>query len=259
MTQVTPIACLEDNYAYLIEDGRGELAIVDASEAEPIEAALRGVEGRLTAIFSTHHHHDHVGGNDELLRRHPGVRIFGHESDRGRIPGQTEFLANGQRFEWGATRVEALHIPGHTLGAVAYVVGDVVFTGDTLFLAGCGRLFEGTPAMMFRSLNEVLRALDPSTRVYCGHEYTVGNLAFAASVEPSNSNVVERLANARAARTRHEPTVGARLAEELETNPFLRCEIPELRRSMKLPSDASPVEVFAALRRAKDSFRPSPP
>ena len=118
---------------------------------------------------------------------HPGVRVFGYKSDRGRIPGQTEFLRDGETFKWGKSEVRALHIPGHTTGAVAYVVGDAVFTGDTLFLAGCGRLFEGTPAMMHHSLNDVLVPLGPGVRVFCGHEYTVSNLHFAASVEPDNA------------------------------------------------------------------------
>jgi hydroxyacylglutathione hydrolase len=255
MTHITPIPCLEDNYAYLLDDGRGELAVVDASEAEPVEEVLAHTDGRLTAIFATHHHHDHVGGNETIARRHPGLRVFGYESDRGRIPAQTEFLHDGQSFGWGNVEVRALHIPGHTLGAVAYVVGDAVFTGDTLFLAGCGRLFEGTPAMMFRSLNEVLGSLDKTTRVYCGHEYTVNNLAFAASVEPGNAKVKGRLAKARELRAQGKPTVGTPLAEELDTNPFMRCKSPELRRSMNLGADAPDVEVLASLRRAKDTFR----
>jgi hydroxyacylglutathione hydrolase len=254
---VTPIPCLEDNYAYLLDDGAGELAIVDASEAAPVEAAVARAKGRLTAIFATHHHHDHVGGNDAVLERHPGLRIFGYETDRGRIPGQTEFLRDGEAFRWSSTEFRALHIPGHTLGAVAYLAGDAVFTGDTLFLAGCGRLFEGTPAMMFRSLNEVLGALDPRTRVYCGHEYTLSNLAFALSVEPGNTKVAERLAKSRSLRARGEPTVGSFLSDERETNPFMRCASAEIRRSVKLDPEASDVEVFAALRGAKDTFRPS--
>ncbi len=254
--RVTPIPCLEDNYAYLLDDGSGELAIVDASEAEPLEAKLAQAKGRLTAVFATHHHHDHVGGNEAIARRHAGIRIFGHESDRGRLPGQTEFLADGASFTWGRTNVRALHIPGHTLGAVAYVMGDAVFTGDTLFLAGCGRLFEGTPAMMYRSLNEVLGALDPATRVYCGHEYTVQNLAFAASVEPGNAKVAERFARMRELRAKDEPTVGSPLSEEFQTNPFMRCKSPELRRSLNVDVDAPDVEVLAATRRAKDTFRP---
>ena len=255
MIQVTPIPCLEDNYAYLIEGRSGELAVVDASEAGPVKRAVARTEGRLTAIFATHHHHDHVGGNEELVRSHSGLRVFGYESDRGRIPEQTEFLRDGQSFTWDGLEIRALHIPGHTLGAVAYVIEDAVFTGDTLFLAGCGRLFEGTPAMMFHSLNEVLGALDDRTRVYCGHEYTLSNLAFAASVEPGNAKVTERLEKARALRAKSDPTVGSPLSEERDTNPFMRCKSPELRRSMKLDPDAPDVDVLAALRRAKDTFR----
>src|SRR6185295_20387648 len=119
MLHVTAVPCLEDNYAYLLDDGSGELAVVDASEVGPVEAALDAAKGKLTAVFATHHHHDHVGGNDAVVDRHPGVRVFGYETDRGRIPAQTEFLRDGQTFRWGGSEVRALHIPGHTLGAVA--------------------------------------------------------------------------------------------------------------------------------------------
>jgi hydroxyacylglutathione hydrolase len=255
MLKVTPIACLEDNYAYLLDDGSGELAVVDASEGAPVLAALDGAEGKLTALFATHHHHDHVGGNEEVARRYPGIRVYGYESDRGRIPGQTEYLKDGETFTWGKTAVRALHIPGHTMGAVAYVLSDAVFTGDTLFLAGCGRLFEGTPAMMFRSLCEVLAPLGDQMRVFCGHEYTLGNLAFAASVEPGNARVEKRTVEARALRAQGKPTVGSLMEEELATNPFMRCRSVEIRRSMKLDASTPDVEVLAALRRAKDTFR----
>jgi hydroxyacylglutathione hydrolase len=258
MLKVTPIPCLEDNYAYLLDDDSGELAIVDASESAPVLAALERAQGVLTAIFATHHHHDHVGGNDAIVARDRKLRVYGYETDRGRIPCQTEYLRDGQTFSWGKTEVRALHIPGHTLGAVAYVLDDAVFTGDTLFLAGCGRLFEGTPAMMFRSLCEVLGPLGDEMRVFCGHEYTLGNLAFAASVEPGNARVQQRLTQARALRARGEPTVGSPMSEELATNPFMRCRSAEIRRSMKMAEDAPDVEVLAALRRAKDSFRAPP-
>lgn len=255
MLKVTPIPCLEDNYAYLLDDGSGELVLVDPSEGAPVLAALERAKGKLVAILATHHHHDHVGGNEEIAQRHPNLRVYGYESDRGRIPAQTEFLRDGEKFTWGKTEVRALHIPGHTLGAVAYVMADAVFTGDTLFLAGCGRLFEGTPAMMYRSLNEVLGPLGESTRVFCGHEYTVSNLAFAASVEPSNAKVERRMAEARSLRSRGEATVGSPLSEELATNPFMRCKSPEIRNSMNLGADASDIDVLAALRKAKDTFR----
>jgi hydroxyacylglutathione hydrolase len=257
MIAVTPIPCLADNYAYLLHDrGAGVTAVVDASEAAPVLAAVAGAGAPLVAILSTHHHHDHVGGNEEVLAKFPGVKVFGFATDRGRIPAQTDFLEDGSEFTWGNVAVRALHIPGHTLGAVAYVIDDMVFTGDTLFLAGCGRLFEGTPAMMFRSLNEVLAPLGNDVRVFCGHEYTENNLLFAETVESHNAAINERLARTRASRARGEPTVPAAMSEELATNPFLRCRSPEIRETMKLGRDASEVEVLAALRRAKDGFRP---
>src|SRR4051794_438098 len=128
MLRATPIPCLEDNYAYLLEDlEAGVAAVVDAPEAEPVPAALGRSQARLSVVLSTHHHHDHVGGNEELVRRFPGLRVFGHASDKGRIPAQTDFLEDGARFTWGSVDVRALHIPGHTLGAVAYVMEDLVF------------------------------------------------------------------------------------------------------------------------------------
>ena len=256
MLQVTAIPCLSDNYAYLLDDSSGELAIVDASEAGPILAALGRTKGKPSAVFSTHHHADHVGGNEEIARHFPGIRVYGSAPDRGRIPAQTHFLSDGETFTWGKTSVLSRQIPGHTLGAVAYVAEGAVFTGDTLFLAGCGRLFEGTPPMMFHSLYEVLGQLEERTRVYCGHEYTVNNLLFAASVEPGNEAVKERLARARAQRARGEPTIGTPLADEFGTNPFLRCRSPEIRASLGLGADTPEVEVFAALRSAKDRWRP---
>lgn len=257
MVKVTPIACLSDNYAYLLDDGSGELAVVDVSEAEPVRAALAQTKGKLTAILSTHHHQDHVGGNEEIVREHEGVKVYGYTSDRGRIPAQTHFLADGETFTWGATQVRGRHIPGHTLGAIAYLMDGIVFTGDTLFLAGCGRLFEGTPPMMYQSLHGVLGALPAHTRVYCGHEYTVNNLLYAAFVEPSNGAVKERLAFSREKVARREPTAGS-LADEFATNPFMRCNSAEIRSSLELAADTPDAEVFAALRRTKDGWRPAP-
>jgi len=254
--RITSIPCLSDNYAYLIEDSQSDLcAVVDASEAEPVRAAVERSGKRLVAILSTHHHHDHVGGNEALARAYPGVRIHGHRSDRGRVPGMTDALDDEDRFTVGSLAFRVRHIPGHTLGAVAYIVEDAVFTGDTLFLAGCGRLFEGTPEQMYRSLHEVLVPLGPNTRVFCGHEYTLSNLAFARHVEPDNEAIATRIEKAKSLRAKGLPTMGATLAEELATNPFLRTSAETIRKSMGLGAEASPVEVFAALRRAKDGFR----
>jgi hydroxyacylglutathione hydrolase len=177
--------------------------------------------------------------------------VYAHASDAGRVPAQSERVEEGRALWIAGLELRPLHVPGHTTGAVAYVVEDVVFTGDTLFIAGCGRLFEGTPEMMVASLAK-LSALPPETRVLCGHEYTVGNLRFARTVEPENQAIERRLEAAQAARARGEPTVGSTMAEELAQNPFLRCAEPSVQA--RFPG-GSVSEVFAAVRRAKDSFR----
>ena len=259
MLNVTPIACLEDNYAYLLEDvpgaPSGEAMVIDPSEAEPVLAALEASGNRLAAVLCTHHHHDHVGGNLALVRAFPGIKVYGHSHDRGRIPRQTDELEDGATIEWGALTLRALYVPGHTLGAVAYVLEDVVFTGDTLFLAGCGRLFEGTAPMMYESLNQKLAKLGDGTRVFCGHEYTETNLRFATEREPNNLAIASRLEKVRALRREGRPTVGAPLRDELATNPFLRCDVPEIRAAAGVSPDASSAEAFAAIRRARDQFR----
>lgn len=254
--RITVVPCLADNYAYLVEDeATRTLAVVDASEPEPVRAAIERSGATPVAVLSTHHHFDHVGGNEALAAAYPGLRVYGHASDRGRLPAQTDGLDDGATFTVGSLSFRARHIPGHTLGAMAYVVEDAVFTGDTLFLAGCGRLFEGTPEMMYRSLNEVLVPLGDAMRVFCGHEYTVSNLRFARHVEPDNGAIEARLAWAEGLRARGEPTVGARMADELATNPFLRTGSATIRKSVGLGAEASPVEVLAAVRKAKDGFR----
>ena len=148
--EVHLVPCLKDNYAYLLQQrGSREAVVVDASEAAPVLAALGRLGLTPVAILATHHHLDHVGGNEGLLSRYPDLKVFGYRTDRGRIPGQTELLENGQEFDVAGMGVKALHIPGHTLGAVAYVAEGAAFTGDTLFAAGCGSLFEGTAAQIY--------------------------------------------------------------------------------------------------------------
>jgi hydroxyacylglutathione hydrolase len=259
--RIEPIACLSDNYGYLVVcEETNAAAIVDASEVDPIERAVVEAGVKLVAIWSTHHHHDHVGGNEEIAKRF-GVDVYAHVSDRGRVPAQTRFLETGAEFAMGSLRIETIHIPGHTLGAIAYVVSErsgagprSVFTGDTMFIAGCGRLFEGTPAQMHDSLTR-LAALGDETRVYCGHEYTVQNLRFAAHVEPSNPDIAKAASRADSLRAANKPTVFSTMAEEKRTNPFLRTSRPEVRRSVGADVTASDVDAFAAVRRAKDSYR----
>ncbi len=277
--RIVPIPCLSDNYAYLLVCRETkEAAIVDVSEAGPVLAAIDQGAGtqdsrrdlsqlvnhnredvRIAAILSTHHHHDHVGGNEEVRSKLGIDRVYGHASDRGRIPGQTQYLQENDTFEIGRLSVRALHIPGHTLGAVAYVVthahdDPAVFTGDTLFVGGCGRLFEGDPPMMHASLQK-LAALDPRTKVYCGHEYTESNLRFAAHVEPSNAAVVTARAKAAQLRKEGRPTMGSTIAEELSYNPFLRTTSAEIRKTLGISADASQQDALGAIRKAKDEFK----
>ncbi|NLE86940.1 MAG: hydroxyacylglutathione hydrolase [Myxococcales bacterium] len=252
---VHPVACLKDNYAYLIhEEGREECVVVDPSEPGPVREALRRLGLRLVAILNTHHHRDHVGGNSALVEELGPLPVYGHRSDRGRIPELTEELEHDDEFEVAGLSFRVLHVPGHTLGAIAYVGDGRAFTGDTLFAAGCGRLFEGTAAQLYESLNERLGGLPDETLLYFGHEYTEANLRFAAFVEPENLDVSDKQALVGELRSQGMTTTPTTLADERATNPFLRCDRVEVRQAVHLDLEASPAEVFGRLRRAKDEF-----
>lgn len=229
MLQIVSLPLLVDNYAYLLRS-QEVTAVVDPSEAGPVLAKLRELGWKLDFVWNTHHHADHVGGNREL-QSVTGCAILGAEKDRSRIPGLTVAVKEGDWIPLGDTGARVIENPGHTLGAISYWFekDEAVFTGDTLFTAGCGRLFEGTPEMMFESLGR-LKALPDATRVFCGHEYTESNLRFAASVFPEDRAITERL--------RSKPRVPASIAVEKQTNVFLR---------------AGTSDEFAALRRKKDS------
>jgi hydroxyacylglutathione hydrolase len=263
--RVVPIGCLSDNYAYLLVcPETKQAAIVDPSEPDPVLRAVEANAGRngdvkVVAILATHHHHDHVGGIDAVATELGIERVYGHASDKGRIPRQSELLEERATFTVGSLLVRVLHIPGHTLGAVAYVVtrepnDAVVFTGDTLFVGGCGRIFEGDPAMMHGSLQKLAK-LDGHTQVYCGHEYTESNLRFAGHVEPSNQAVTRARARASELRKASKPTVPSTMAEELTYNPFLRVGSVEIRRTLGIGEGASGAEALGAIRKAKDGFK----
>lgn len=257
---IQPIPCLTDNYAYLLRcEETGATAVVDVSEAGPVLDAVAREGDRLDAILSTHHHPDHVGGNETVCAKFPGIPVYGHESDRGRIPAQTVFLKDEDTFSIGSLHVRALHVPGHTTGAVTYVVSSAddtvaLFTGDTLFCAGAGRIFEGTPELMARSL-ATLGALPGSAWVYCGHEYTLSNLKFAAYAEPDNEDVSHAIERVTGLLAEGRPTIGTTIDDELRTNPFLRLRSASLRAKLRIPAGADDAKALAVVRAAKNAFK----
>lgn len=248
------IPALKDNYLWLIrEPETGAVAVVDPAEAAPVEAKLRALGWTLTHILNTHHHRDHTGGNEALKARW-NATVVGPRADRDRIPAIDIAVGEGDTYRFGAATARVFDIPGHTRGHIAYWFpdSDALFCGDTMFVMGCGRLFEGTPAQMWRSLGK-LRPLPDATRVYCAHEYTQANARFALTVDGDNAALVARAREIDALRARGEATVPSTLAQERATNPFLRADQPELAHAVGLPP-GDPVAVFAEIRRRKDSF-----
>ncbi|WP_374444753.1 hydroxyacylglutathione hydrolase [Stella sp.] len=254
MLDIHRIPVLKDNYVWLAHEPSADVtAVVDPAVAEPVEAALRDRGWRLTHILNTHHHGDHTGANLALKAAH-GCTIVGPAADRARIPGIDVAVADGDRCRLGAAEAEVFDVPGHTRGHIAFwfAADRALFCGDTLFALGCGRLFEGTPDQMWRSLGK-LRALPGDTRVFCAHEYTQSNARFALTVDGGNPALVRRAAEVDALRARGEPTVPSTIALERATNPFLRADERALALAVGLPPD-DPVAVFAEVRRRKDSF-----
>lgn len=244
--QIERIPTFGDNYTYLVIcEATREAAVIDAPEAEPVIRRVEETAAKVTKILSTHHHPDHSMANPELAKRY-GVPVIGHVSDAKRIPGFTDGVDEGDTVQVGEETARVLFIPSHTTGHVAYVFDDAkaLFSGDMLFAAGCGRLFEGTPEMMYTALCEKLAKLPDDMRVYCGHEYTESNLRFAAHVEPDNEDVKKKLAWAHSVRARaaadwhdatpDEMTIPSTIGDEKKTNPFMRArDAAELGRRRK--------------------------
>jgi hydroxyacylglutathione hydrolase len=253
MLAIHAVPAFRDNYIWVLEDGRNAVA-VDPGDAAPVEDFLRRRGLELTAVLATHHHADHVGGL-QALARHWKCRTFGPAHEQ--VAGLDERLAEGDRITVPGVGIElgTLDIPGHTAGHIALFGDDSVFCGDTLFACGCGRLFEGTPQQMVDSLGKLAR-LPGDTRVYCGHEYTLANIRFAEAVEPGNRALAARKARDGAKRARGEPTLPSTIAEELATNPFLRCGQPEVIASAERHAGRrldNAVEVFAEIREWKNN------
>ncbi|KAK8629040.1 hypothetical protein V6N13_077897 [Hibiscus sabdariffa] len=257
--KIFEIPCLEDNYSYLvIDESTKEAAAVDPVEAEKVVEAANQHGVVLKLVLTTHHHWDHAGGNDKMKQLVPGIEVYGGSLDN--VRGCTHQLQNGDTLSLGShLKILALHTPCHTKGHISYYItgkdgeeDPAVFTGDTLFIAGCGKFFEGTAEQMYQSLCVTLGSLPKPTRVFCGHEYTVKNLQFALTVEPKNARIQQKLTWANGQRQAGLPTIPSTIEEEMETNPFMRVDLPELQGSIGCQS---PVETLQEIRRMKDNWR----
>ena len=252
--EVVTVPCRSDNYAYLVRDrATGRTALVDAPAVEPIVEALEARGWGLDQIWITHHHGDHTEGVDELRRRY-GAEVVGHVKDRARLPKLDRELSEGETVALGETTARIIDVSGHTVGHIAFVLDSdkAAFTADSLMALGCGRVFEGTHAMMWESLSKFL-AMPDDMRIYSGHNYGQANGRFALSIEPENAALEERIERIKSADAAGEPIVPVTIAEEKATNPFLRATQPGVKRAVGL-AGADDASVFAEVRRRKDAF-----
>ncbi|XP_026487167.2 hydroxyacylglutathione hydrolase, mitochondrial isoform X1 [Vanessa tameamea] len=251
------LPALQDNYMYLIVDkATKEAAIVDPVEPKTVLKAVNEHGVKLTTILTTHHHWDHAGGNEDLVKQHPGLEVYGGDD---RIGALTKKAEHNTRFSIGKLNIQCLFTPCHTSGHICYYVtapddnsDSAVFTGDTLFLGGCGRFFEGTAEQMHKALIEVLGSLPDNTKVFCGHEYSLQNLQFAAHVEPDNGEIKKKIAWSLSRRENNKPTVPSTISEEKLYNPFMRVTEESVMKHAK-KNDA--VETMRAIRLEKDHFK----
>ncbi|CAH1789670.1 unnamed protein product [Owenia fusiformis] len=254
--KVKLVPALDDNYMYLlIDEDTQECAVVDPVEPDKVLAAVKEEGVNLTTVLTTHHHWDHAGGNENLVKKVSGLTVHGGDD---RIGAMNSKVQHGQEFQLGALNIKCLSTPCHTAGHICYFVtgspneSPAVFTGDTLFVGGCGRFFEGTPEQMYNALIEVLSKLPGNTNVYCGHEYTVNNLKYAIHVEPKNAAIKEKLSWAEGQRKNKLPTIPSTITEELQFNPFMRVGEGDVKTHT---SKQTPIDVMGFLRKEKDSFK----
>jgi hydroxyacylglutathione hydrolase len=250
--EIVTVPCRADNYAYLVKGPDG-VCIIDAPDAAPIIAAADARGWEPGVLMITHHHGDHTEGTAALKDRF-GLKVMGPKAEEAKLPPLDMALTEGMNGGNGDAYTVPLDVPGHTLGHMAFHFpkAKVIFTADSLMAWGCGRVFEGTMEMMHDTMQK-LAALPPETMVYSGHEYTLGNMAFALSIEPDNPALLARAEKVKAQRDRGEPTVPVSLGEELETNPFLRCHTEAIQKAVGMEG-ATPEQVFAEVRARKDRF-----
>lgn len=252
--ELVTIPCLSDNYAFLLRDqASGAVALIDVPEAAPISAKLNDLGWTLTEIWLTHHHPDHIQGVPDLIAEHP-ARIIGAKADAHRLPDLDHAVSDGETFQFAGHDVQVMDVSGHTVGHIAFYVpaAKCVFTADSLMALGCGRLFEGTAAQMWSSMQKLMR-LPEDTTVCSGHEYTQSNAKFALTVDPKNDALISRSREIDLARKNGVPTVPSTLVTELQTNPFLRPGDPGIRTQLGM-KNATDTDVFAEIRARKDRF-----
>jgi len=251
---VTPIPCLKDNYAYIIFDNSTKTTgVIDPSEAKPIITFLKKENLKLNYILNTHHHFDHIGGNIELKKIY-NAKIIGFEGDKHRIPGIDITIKNNEIFKFGNSIIKVFHIPGHTLGHICFFFEKekIVFTGDTLFSLGCGRIFEGSHEQMLTSLNKI-KKLPRNTKIYCGHEYTYKNAEFCMKYDSYNIDLEKKFKEIKKLRSQNLPTLPSSLEEELKSNIFLRCDKKDLKIKLNMKNQED-FKVFRKVRDLKDNF-----
>ena len=254
MIEILIIKCLQDNYSYLLREKETNfVGVVDPSEFETVNLKIEKTYKKLDFIFNTHHHHDHIGGNKKLKKKY-NSKIVASKIDDDRIPDIDIKLSEGELFKFGKTDFKTIFIPGHTRGHIAFYSKSekIIFTGDTLFSLGCGRIFEGTYKQMFDSLNKI-KSLPKDTKIYCGHEYTKKNLEFCMEYEGNNIFLLEKLKWVNSQLNEKKPTVPSRLEDELRCNIFLRCDNPQLKNNLNM-NNSSNEAVFKKLRDLKDQF-----
>ena len=250
--EVHQFSCLSDNYGFLVHEPQsGETACIDTPETAPIMAALDEKGWKLTQIWNTHHHYDHAGNNEEI-KRLTGCTITGPAGEADKIPAIDRAVDDGDVVSLGALEARILNVGGHTLGHIAYHMDGHAFVGDSLFALGCGRVFEGTMAQMWDSLQK-LTALPDGTKIYCAHEYTAGNAAFAVTIDPENEALKQRVAEIGRLREQGLPTVPTEITLERATNPFLRAGDGAVQAHLNMQGAAA-VDVFAEIRQRKDNF-----
>ena len=248
------IPCLNDNYSYLIHDEiSNTVAIVDPSEFIPCDTIISKNYKKLDFILNTHHHYDHVGGNEELKKKY-NSKVLGFENDKNRIPQIDTGLKDNQEFKICTLNFTTIFIPGHTRGHVAFYFKKerVVFSGDTLFSLGCGRVFEGTYKQMLKSLNK-LKNLPGETKVYCGHEYTFKNLEFCLKFNPNNDFLKKKKDDIKLSLKNKKPTIPSTIADEIKANIFFRVNYPDVKKAINL-ENSTDIEIFTKLRDLKDNF-----